>query len=35
MITIDWFIAYIRVICKVRRLGGEKGQFRHNRASNA
>jgi hypothetical protein len=28
-------ICYIRVILKVRRSGGENGQFRHNRASNA
>jgi hypothetical protein len=25
----------IKVICEVRRLGGENGQFRHNKASNA
>jgi hypothetical protein len=24
-------LRYIKVICKVRRLGGENGQFRHNR----
>jgi hypothetical protein len=29
------FACGIRVICKVRRLGGENGQFRHIRASNA
>ncbi len=29
------YIAYIRVILKVRRSGGENGQFLHNSASNA
>jgi hypothetical protein len=28
-------LVVIKVICKVRRLGGENGQFRHNMASNA
>jgi hypothetical protein len=30
----DFFKENNRVIRKVRRLGGENGQFRHNRASN-